>query len=428
MQQKLNRRKAPVLSTFTDFRIKSPEQYSLGNGIPTTLFNMGAQDVAMVKLLFPAGSWHETLPQEGYLTNRMLLEGTKNYNSAGLSNAIEFYGASVELKAKNNHAEVVLYTLTKHLGALLPLLKEMITAATFPEKELQTIVQNTKRHLLVQKEKVEVIADDVFKAKLFGETHPYSYPIRTEDFDALTVERLNSFYKKHYSSENCAIYLAGKFSDADLKSIETHFGGNDWQNGQRVADIEHSFAPFVPGQHFIAKKDAVQAALRIGYPLFNKTHPDYQALFVLNTLLGGFFGSRLMANIREEKGYTYGIYSVIHSFIKGGYFAIQTEVGNEVRHDALREILLEMDRLRNELVEDEELEIVRNYLLGTILMQLSGAFNIAAALQGVFVYGLGINFYHEFIETIRTITPQKLRDLAQQYLREEQMLQVIVHG
>lgn len=425
---KINRRKAPPHSVFNNFQIKLPEHYNLDNQIPVTLLNMGEQDVAMVKLLFPAGNRQEQNRQTAYLTNRMLLEGTSSYSSAELSNAIEFYGATIQLRAKNNHAEVVLYTLTKHLPALLPLLKEIVTAATFPENELQTVVQNIKRFLLVQQEKVEAIADDIFKAKLFGETHPYGYPNKAEDFDVLSVEQLQYFYKKHYSADNCAIYLAGKFSDKDLQAIAQHFDGSDWQNGHRVADIECPIAPFVPEQHFIEKKDAVQAAIRIGCPLFNKTHPDYQGLFVLNTLLGGFFGSRLMGNIREEKGYTYGIYSSLTSFIDAGYLAIQTEVGTDIWKDASREIFFEMERLRNELIEDDELNIVRNYLLGNILMNLSGTFNLASTLQGTFVYGLGVDFYYSFIETIKNISPQQLRDLAQKYLRNEQMLQVVVHG
>jgi zinc protease len=424
----INRKEPPQLNAPASLFIPSPQQYVLPNGIPVCLFNMGEQDVVMIKLLFPAGTWQEEQKQISSFTARLLREGTTNMSGQDLMNRIEYYGANLQTKAKNNHAEVVIYSLTKHLPHLLPLLKAVVTDAAFPADELTTVLQNAKQNLLIQQEKADYIANESFREHLFGKQHPYGYSSHAEDYDAIQRDALQQFYKKHYSAENCVMYIAGKLSDADLQLIEQYLGGDDWKNGQRIAEIERPFDPFVPQKIAITKPDSVQASLCIGRTMFNKTHPDYQGFMVLNTILGGFFGSRLMDNIREEKGYTYGIYSTLTSYMQDGYFSIMSDVRNEVWQDAVSEIYSEIDQLQNDLVPDDELKLVRNYLNGTILQQLSGTFNLATTMQGVLVYGLDSSFFHRFVETINTISPQQLRDLAQRYLNTQDMLEVVAHG
>lgn len=426
MATTVNRRQAPPLVMPSYIRLPEPQHLPLLNGIPVFSFSKGQQEIVMIKWLFPAGAWQEPAPQRAYLTSRMLKEGTQKHTAQALADAFEQTGATLQISSKNNHAEIVVHTLNKHLPTVLPLVKEMLTESVFPEPELARIVANTKQHLLVNAEKVETVADDRFKELLWGEKHPYGYRNKPENFDNVTSQELEQFYKTHYTAENCHIYMAGKINDTHTQLIEHYFGGKDWLGNGRIADQDRPFAPFEPNKkEYVQKKDSLQAAIRIGRPLFNKTHPDYQGLFVLNTLLGGFFGSRLMSNIREDKGYTYGIYSDLASYIKAGSFHIATEVNADVREDAVREIFFEIERLCNDLVDEDELDLVRRYLLGTMLMQHNTVFGTAAAVQGLLVYGLGIDFYAQFSETVRSITPQQLRNLAQQYLRPEQMLEVV---
>lgn len=424
----LNRKKPPALVAPKTLQIKTPQQYLLPNQIPVCLFNMGEQEVVMLKLLFPAGTWQEEQRQVSSFTARLLREGTKELSGQELMNRIEYYGATLQTKAKNNHAEVVIYCLSKHLPQLLPLVKSIVTDASFAEQELNTVVKNAQQNLLVQQEKPDYIANEHYKELLFGAQHPYGYRNQISDYDVINSDLLRHFYKKHYSAENCALYIAGKLNDFHLQLIEQYFGGDDWKNGQRIAEITHQSPAFVPQKVALAKANSVQASLCIGRQMFNKTHPDYQGFMVLNTLFGGFFGSRLMDNIREKKGYTYGIYSTLQSYIHGGDFSIISDVRGDVWQDAVSEIYKEIDILQNDLIPDDELLLVRNYLNGTILQQLSGAFNLATMLQSVFVYGLDANFYHQFVETINTISPETLRDLAQRYLNPKELLEVVVHG
>lgn len=422
----LNRAQAPLQANINRLIIREPQFLHLSNGIPMVLFNSGEQNVVMIKCLFPAGNWHEPKHQIASFTNRLLREGTVHLTAEQIANQIEYYGATLQTNAKYNHGEVTLFTLTKHLEPLLQTLKEVLTNATFPERELKTLAQQSMQRLLINREKIEYLADEQYAEHIWGKGHPYGYRTSTEDLEAIAIADLQSFYAANYTADNCLLYVAGKLDDTHLQLIEQYLGGHDWSNGHRVEDISHIYTPPTPQKIHLPKQGSLQAAVRIGCPMFNKTHPDYHGMFVLNTILGGFFGSRLMSNIREEKGYTYGIYSYIESLLHGGQFAISTEVGKEVCQDAVKEIYKEIAVLQTKLVKNDELTLVRNYLLGTLLSQMSSTFKLASTLQGIYVYGLDVDFYHQFVQTIQTITPKQIRNLAQKYLQPTQMSEIIV--
>jgi predicted Zn-dependent peptidase len=162
--------------------------------------------------------------------------------------------------------------------------------------------------------------------------------------------------------------------------------------------------------------------------MFNKHHPDFNGLYVLSTILGGYFGSRLMANIREDKGYTYNIYATLDAMLFDGYFCIGTEVGNELVEPTIKEIHHEMKLLREELVSTEELEMLRNYLMGNFLAMLDGPFNISELLRTMLIEDLPFSSFEQMIETVNTIQPEQLRDLACKYLNPDNMWEVVVGG
>jgi predicted Zn-dependent peptidase len=219
--------------------------------------------------------------------------------------------------------------------------------------------------------------------------------------------------------------MAGKVSDDVVKLVEKHFDDKNWAK-PAPPDVTRAITPSSGFKHRVKMPHSVQSSIRIGKRLFNKTHPDFQKMQVLNVLLGGYFGSRLMSNIREEKGFTYGIHSGLASLIHDGYFFISTEVGSEVTDNALNEIYKEIDRLRSKPVPDEELDLVKNYLSGKILSGLDGPFRLADYYQGLIIYGLDIEYIHQLLNTIKTVTSQQLQELANKYLNTEGMFEVVV--
>ena len=314
MHNRLNRKTPPPLQRLQTLKIRQPEKWQLDNDLPVYLWNMGTQEVVMIRLLFQAGRWHEQHKLSAQFAARMLREGTHQLTSKELHSRIEYYGSSLKTSANKDYASVTLYTLTKHLPYLLPLLQEVLIRANFPENELQTIVQNSRQKLLLNLEKNEYLAQRSFNQAIFGGAHPYGYNVKASDYEQITTEMLQDFHHQFYTPNNCQLYLAGKLTEAELGLINRYLGAKDWQKRAIPSPPVHTLPSYKVQQQYISKKDSVQAAICMGRPLFNKTHVDYPAFYVLNTLFGGFFGSRLMSNIREEKGLTYGIYSSNVSF------------------------------------------------------------------------------------------------------------------
>lgn len=397
----------------------------LRNNIPVYAINAGTQDIIKIEFLFAAGMYQQQMPLQASAVNSMLEEGTSKMNAAQIADAVDFYGAFLEVSVEQDNASVVLFTLNKHLKATLPMIEQIIKDAVFPQYELETHLKNKKQKFLVNNQKVATIARKRFSELIFGEQHPYGRDVKDSDFEALERKHLVEFYKTNYRSNNCKIILAGKVDDDVYTQLDRCFGGNDWN---AVSELPVKNTPIQTAEqheHVIFKADALQSAIRIGKLMFNKTHPDFHPMQVLNTLYGGYFGSRLMSNIREDKGYTYGIGSGMVSLKNGGYFFITTEVGVDVCKDALKEIYFEMNRLREDVVSEEELKLVKNYMLGTFLRNVDGPFALADRFKSILEYNLGYDYFDKYIETVKNISAVQLKDLANTYFKKESMIELV---
>ncbi|MEP7127554.1 MAG: pitrilysin family protein [Chitinophagales bacterium] len=415
---------APPLRDIEFITLPPINRFQLSNGIPVVSINAGSQEVTKVELIFDAGRWQEPQRAVAATTSKLLMEGTADKTAQQVAEAIEFYGASITADATIDYGQVSLFSLNRHLDRLFPLLQEVIYGATFPEKELATYIQNSKQRLLVNLEKVDFLAHKTFNEQLYSGNYPSGYTISPEDYDQIDASILKSFHASQYRDGAFKIIVAGKITDHLFELLETYFGKSNFSKAAPVS-YNHSIEKTSSGKMFTAKKDTVQSGIRIGKMLVNKLHPDYPSLRVLNTIFGGYFGSRLMQNLREDKGYCYGIHSSISSYLHDAHLFVTTEVGGEVTWDAVKEIYKEMERLRSEPVPEEELQLVKNYLLGVFLSDVDGAFNMAEVMRGLVVYGLREDFFYTLTHTIRTITPAELQTLANKYLNTDGMLEVV---
>jgi predicted Zn-dependent peptidase len=425
INEALDRSKRPAIRRIESLSIKPAEKIALPNGIPLYIINQGTQDVCSIELNFNAGKWMQHQKLEARFTNRILREGTKSYNSKEISEKFDFYGAAIRAQTGADRASVMVNSVNKHLHEVLPIFAEIVREPVFPQAELDVIRTNGRERLKLNKTKPDYLAGRKITSVLFGSTHPYGYESTEEDYDKVTPEVLRNFYNDNYTAGNCFLMISGKVADGTLQLIEKHFGDKSWSQAKPAA-VEHVITPALELKHRITLERSVQSAIRMGKRLFNKTHPDFQKMQVLNTILGGYFGSRLMSNIREDKGFTYGIHSGISSMLNDGYFYISTEVGIDVTQAALKEIYKEIDLLRNELIADDEMELVRNYFSGKILSGVDGPFKLADFYAGLLIYGLDIDYVHRLLETAKTITAKELRDLANRYLNTEDMFEVVV--
>ena len=426
MSQTLDRTKAPEYKLIDKISFKEPKKYKFSNGIELFSLDTDVKDIVRIEFIFKAGNWYESSPLVANTCNSMLVEGTKKYNANKIADNIDFYGSFVETNVDNDNASVTIYTLNKFIKETLNIVEELLKESTFPVKEFETYIKNKKQKFIVKSNKVKVAAKNKFSEQLFGLSHPYGNPTKIDDFDNISKESVVKFFKDHYSSNNCQIIISGNVEEKNIKTIEDFFGGNDWANNSKVKEKIYKIQISKEKLFYEDKKDAVQSAIRIGKVLFNKTHKDFIDLQILNTVFGGYFGSRLMSNIREDKGYTYGIGSAVVSLKNSGYFFIATEVGVEFCQKTIDEVYYEMKKIKTKKIKSDELNLVKSYMLGSILKEADGPFSLAEMYKSVLKYDLTFDYFQTFIKKIKSITPERLLELANIYLSEEEMLQVVI--
>jgi zinc protease len=424
----MNRRSAPPIKDAIEFdlKLKPYQQFTLQNGVPVYCIDAGAQEVIQVELVFYAGNWFEQQKNVAAATNSLLKNGTSKRSAFQLNEEFEYYGAYCNRSCYNETAVVSLSSLSKQLPSILPVVREMITDSVFSDTELDIYKQNSKQRLKVNLQKSDFVATRLSDAYLYGELHPYGKYTNPEDLDALSSSQLKDFFKQYYCNGQCVIFVSGKLPANIEEQLNNAFGDLSLKPFNRQFTTI-SQVPALEKKYRIQNDvNGVQGSIRIARPFPNRHHPDFMKVMVLNTLFGGFFGSRLMSNIREDKGYTYGIHSYVQNHIHESAWMISTEAGKDVCEATIEEIYKEMKLLREDLVDEEELLLVRNYLIGTILGDLDGPFHIMGRWKNLILNELTDDYFYRSIETIKTISAEELRELAKKYLDPEQFYELVV--
>jgi len=417
---------APAFKQVDNIEIIPARPHVLSNGIKTFVISGGEQEVVRVEFIFDNVNWDPANPLLSCATNTMLNDGTSELSASQIAEKIDYYGAFLKTDYGYDHSTITLFTLNKHLAATLPIVKAIIADSIFPEEELETFIRNQKQKLSVSLEKNDFLARLAFNKVIFGNTTLYGHAAEANDYDKLTRSQLKDYFKKIYQPKNCTIIISGKVTDEALHLLDKYFGENWGEIGIDFSRNKFTFSKKNGEDHYLEKPDAVQAAIRVGQLSVNRTHADFMGLQVLNTALGGYFGSRLMANIREDKGYTYGIGSGLMSFKDAGCFVIASEVGIDVCTATIEEIKKELIRLQTELIPVDELNLVRNYMLGSILGSLENIMSHADKFKNIYFYGLGYDYYDQYIQTVKTITSEELLKLANEYLNFDVFERVII--
>lgn len=424
----MNRSESPKIVDAVDFnlQLKKIQQFSLDNSLPVYAINAGAEELVMIEFVFYAGNWYEEKNIIAATTNFMLKNGTTNKKAFAINEHFEFYGSYLNRNCYNETATLTLHTLSKHLPHLLPVIAEILTESIFPEDELVIYKQNQKQRLEVSLKKCDFVANRFIDEYLFGIQHPYGKYTSVEDYDALQTEELKNFYRQFYTKGKCMMFVAGKLPADIQEQLNKNFGSLPF-NTTDLTEIIHPVSPASQKkQHITNDVNGVQGAIRIARPFPNRHHPDFQKVAVLNTIFGGFFGSRLMSNIREDKGYTYGIHSYIQNHIHECAWMISTEAGKDVCAATIEETYKEMEILRNELVDDEELDLVKNFMMGSLLGDLDGPFQIIARWKNYILNNLDDQYFYSGIQAIKTVTPEELQALAQKYLNPDEFYELVV--
>ncbi len=400
------------------------ERATLDNGIPVYMMNAGAEDVLQLEWLYPAGNSFESQNLVAATANFLLRNGTRTKNALQINEAVDYFGAYLNRSCYNEQASLVLHCMAKHIDSLLPIVREVVTESVLPEDELQLYCQNMKQRLEVNLHKADFVAGRLIDTYLFGADHPYGKFSSAEAFDALERSTLLRFYETHYQQAQPLLFVAGKIPTGLLGQLNRFFGDLP------ATPLNCPIHPIVPAStkkyRIDNDKQGMQGAIRMARLFPNRHHPDFIPAQLLNAVLGGFFGSRLMSNIREDKGYTYGIHSYLMNLQQQSAWMISTEAGKEVTEATITEVYREMERLRNEPVGEEELLLVRNYMMGGLLGDLDGPFQLMGRWKNLILHGVDEGYFYKTIDTIKHFSAANLQELAQRYLRPEDFYELVV--
>ncbi len=394
------------------------------HGLNVYTFHVENQDILKIEFIIDAGTVRHPNPLVADMTNAMLNEGTATRTSAEIANEIEYYGSYLSLNIGKHYAYITLFSLKKHLHHALPVVLDILRNANFPEKEFEIVKMSQYQDFMVSKQRTRDLAGDAYNELTFGAEHPYGIVVNESHFEAVTTDILKEFHKNFYAAAKPDIIISGAYTPEHLEMLDEYFGNPQEETAHSQLDYAYNFAN-AGKTVYVPKKDSVQSTIIMGYPTILKSHPDFLPLNMAVMILGGYFGSRLMKNIREDKGYTYGIYAGLSAYKYAGLFEIEAETGNDVVEKAIEEIHKELKIMQTELVSTEELERVQNYMSANFLRRFDGALAASDAFRALLLSGLDYDYYDEYFKIVKNITPEEIRAMAQKYFSPEKMLTVI---
>jgi predicted Zn-dependent peptidase len=295
-----------------------------------------------------------------------------------------------------------------------------------PEEELTIFKTQRIQQLQMSLQKGDFVANRQIDESIYGASHPYGRKSSVADYEALQITACIEFYKKYYQTNTFKIFVGGKIPANTVSLLNQYFGQHKTSSIAQIPvfDVQTTSNKKI---EIINDANAVQGAIRIARPFYNRHHPDFMEALVLNTIFGGYFGSRLMTNIREDKGYTYGIHSYVQNHLLSTAWIIATETGKEVTPAAITEIYNEMQNMCSTLVDAEELQLVRNYMIGQLLGDLEGPFHLVNRWKTYIHNGVDENYFYTYLNKIRNITPERIQQLAQQYFTKNDFIELVVY-
>ncbi len=411
----LDRSITPKISTFTDLKFNYPSFVTLSNGVKLYVLNNGDQEVNRFEVMYRGGLFEETKPLQSFALASMLVHGSKEYQSHDVAEILDYNGSQFAATNYDNFTHISLNSLNKNFNVVLPVLKSILNAPSIPEREYKVLCSQVKSAYQTARQRVKYLAQMSGRKLYFGDKHPFSYMICDEDVDNLTIEDVKSFHQKYYKPENCIMVLSGKVCDKEIALIDNYFG-QETSTGCISDFVECDRQPSTIRNIVVNKEGALQSSVYMMHEAIPRNHPDYIALRILVTALGGYFGSRLMQNIREDKGYTYGINAMLVGRRSGSKIVITSECDTAYTYLLINEVNKEIKKIQDTLIEDEELDVVKNYMLSDLAKTLDSPFSMASCISSNVLFSTGKDYFNKQVEVITKITAKDLQEVANKYL------------
>jgi len=405
--------------------IKIPQPYlnmTRSGSIPIFSYTGDDQKVIKLDMIFKSGKWYE--PENGlaYFTGNMLKGGTSKSDSNKIASDMDYYGAVFSINSHRDFSHLQLLTIKKHFYKTLSIMKEIIVDSIFPEDYLDILKNIEKNRISLDDKKNNIVSYKILREQIYGKNHPYGIRLEQSDIDKIKIKDLKSYYSESFFSD-CEVYISGIDDESEIDKVLDYL---DYLKPNNAKDISHPIPKARSSKINLEIKDSVQSSISIGKSFPTKNHEDFIPLYIVNELLGGFFGSRLMTNIREEKGYTYGIYSQIIPMFNSSMFCISTDVAKEYAKKTCDEVYKEIEKLQTNPVDDEELDGLKKHIKGKILLSIDGPYSMMDKFIKVRSHGLNIDYYKKLYDKVSNIDQEEIMNITKKYLDLKTLNKVIV--
>lgn len=416
----------PAINPVVVDKMVLPVETTMPNGVSMYMLKGHNKGIVRLELLFKGGYSIQEKPLQATFTNRMLREGAGGLSSDEISRKLDYYGAWIECYSSQKCNHIVLYCLSKHFVPLLELLETIVKEPQFPQDNLDVVKRNGKAYFEVNSKKVDIVAQRHFENALWGEGHPLAHIVESADYDNIAREDLVNYHKRVYNNRNLAVFLSGDVGTDELDVIKNIFGDGEWGGSVKEDSVFVENPCSMTGRKSIFVEGTLQSAIKVGFMAMEVSNPDFHKFRFLTVLLGGYFGSRLMSNIREENGYTYHISAEMDAYGKRNAFMISSETANEYVELCIKEIYKELDRLCNEPICESEVEHVRNYILGEMCRECEGLTAKSEVFVNAWLSGESFASVNEYLEVVKSVSASELSRVAKLYLKPAEMIEIVV--
>ena len=413
----------PKTQPFGGFNSPTTKRLTLINGIPFIGLHDSNVELIRMDIRLLAGSYFQQKPSVSAAALKLITEGTSLLSAEEIAEQLDYYGSYFEVLADRDFSSFTVYFPKSAAAEILIIIRQLFDDAVFLQEKIAIYKNHSKKNLAISLEKTAYLAHTHFVANTFGEKHPYGFSLSLSDIEAIEREDIVAFYQTNFHAGNMRIFAAGNLDNSFLQSLNDTMG--------QLSGKEANTSVFIPSQPqtarlYIERETALQSSICIGKKLFNRTHKDWEQMTVLNTVLGAYFGSRLMTNIREEKGLAYGIHSRLTSYLQDGMFLISADVNKNQVRQAADEIYKELQLLTQKEISQKELSLVKNYLYGTFLRNFDGIFSQIDRIIISDDYHFEDAYWETCLNLIKSADAPTLLALANAYLQPNDMLETIV--
>ena len=418
----------PEAKSVISFNLPKANDFLLGNGLRVIFIHKDKLPLVRFNLMLDAGSKYDPENKSGlsYLTSLVMDEGADGMNALQLSDEFDMLGSSFNVSTDNDLINLSLQTLSENFDRSLELFSKVLLKPSFNDDDFRREKKKLITRIMQSKDEPEYLADQIFDRIILGKSNCYSSPVSgyEETVESISVDEIKSHYAKFFSPSNSSLIVVGDLDQDELiKLLNKYF--LSWKNVQNNNAISIKSAEPSKKIYLHHKSDSVQTEIRVGHITSIRNQKDFFQRYLLNTILGGQFTSRINLNLRERNGYTYGATSRFQYFKDTAFFEVSTSVGIENTANALKEILFELDNIHNG-VSDKELEFAKSSTTKKFPLNFETYRQIASGVAGKILYNLPDHYFDTYIHNINSVSKDEVDKAAREFIMNDNLSIVLV--